>query len=194
MTKSADVNGDLLLLVNENHPIPKEFNPDLVTLENEYNATVDKHAAEALKQMLSACRAAGHRLVVCSSYRSAEKQAKLFENEVREQMASGYSRAEAEREAKKWLAPPGKSEHNTGLAVDIVDFEYQDLDEGQEKTETQKWLMQHCHEYGFILRYPANKKEITKIEYEPWHYRYVGRENAKKIYDSGLCLEEYPAK
>ena len=86
---------------------------------------------------------------------------------------------------------PGTSEHQAGLAVDIVSVDYQILDEGQEDTPLQQWLMEHCWEYGFILRYPPDKGEKTGIIYEPWHYRYVGREYAQAIRQSGLCLEEF---
>ena len=90
-----------------------------------------------------------------------------------------------------WVARSGTSEHQTGLAVDIVDMSYQILDKKQESTPVQKWLMVHCAEYGFILCYPTDKSALTGINYEPWHYRYVGAEAAKEIMESGLCLEEY---
>ena len=106
-------------------------------------------------------------------------------------IAQGYSPSDARIEAAKAVAIPGTSEHQLGLAVDIVDLRYQVLDAGQEDTATQQWLMQNSWKYGFILRYPNDKTAVTGIIYEPWHYRYVGRENAKAIYESGLCLEEY---
>ena len=93
--------------------------------------------------------------------------------------------------AAMWVARPGTSEHQTGLAVDIVDMSYQILDEQQESTPVQIWLMAHCAEYGFILRYPADKSALTGISYEPWHYRYVGTEAAKEIMENRSCLEEY---
>ena len=95
------------------------------------------------------------------------------------------------KEAGRWVAVPGTSEHETGMALDIVSYSYQLLNEQQENTAEQKWFMEHCWEYGFILRYPKDKTEVTGIGYEPWHYRYVGREHAAKLYESGLCLEEY---
>ncbi|MBP3292640.1 MAG: M15 family metallopeptidase, partial [Clostridia bacterium] len=103
----------------------------------------------------------------------------------------GYSQEEAEAEAGKWVAIPGTSEHQTGLAVDIVALSYQLLDRGQEDTAEQKWLMENSYKYGYILRYPTDKSDITGIYYEPWHYRYVGKDVAKELYESGLCLEEY---
>lgn len=98
---------------------------------------------------------------------------------------------DAKLEAGKIVAVPGTSEHQLGLAVDIVDKYNQVLDENQENTAVQKWLMENCWKYGFILRYPNDKSSITGIMYEPWHYRYVGDAAAKEIYQQGICLEEY---
>lgn len=129
--------------------------------------------------------------LICSSYRTNEKQQTLYNNKVSQYLEKGYSQTEAEAEAGKWVAVPGTSEHQTGLAVDIVDINYQLLDEKQEETEVQKWLMKNSYRYGFILRYPSDKSDITGIYYEPWHYRYVGKETAKEIYEQGICFEEY---
>ena len=109
-------------------------------------------------------------------------------------MAQGYSEEEARTETAKNIAIPGTSEHQLGLAVDIVDKNYQILDETQEDTAVQKWLMENSWRYGFILRYPTDKSDITGIVYEPWHYRYVGKEAAEAIYNEGICLEEYLEK
>lgn len=98
---------------------------------------------------------------------------------------------EAEETASYWVTNPRTSEHEIGLAVDIVSTNYQTLDEKQETTAVQKWLIEHCIDYGFILRYPTAKKDRTKINYEPWHYRYVGIENAKLMKEKDFCLEEY---
>ena len=102
-----------------------------------------------------------------------------------------WSRAAAEKEAAKEIAVPGTSEHQLGLAVDLMDEDYPYLNDHQANTGTQKWLMEHCHEYGFILRYPIGSTEITGIIYEPWHYRYVGVEIAQEIMNLGITLEEY---
>ena len=131
------------------------------------------------------------RPLVCSAYRSSETQTRLYNNKIARLRAAGYSKEAAIREAGRWVAVPGTSEHQTGLAVDLVASSYQVLDRKQEQTAEQKWLMEHCWEYGFILRYPSDKSAVTGIGYEPWHYRYVGRETSKAIQDSGLCLEEY---
>lgn len=106
-------------------------------------------------------------------------------------MAQGLSQTEAQKQAATEAAVPGTSEHQLGLAVDLVDASYQVLDEAQASTPAQQWLMAHCWEYGFILRYPAEKQDITGIIYEPWHYRYVGRDHAQAIRQSGQCLEEF---
>ena len=144
-----------------------------------------------MNQMMAHCWWAGNRPVVCSVYRTPEKQEQLFAKAVAKWMGFGLSRADAEREAAQETAVPGTSEHQAGLAVDIIDAGYPKLNEKQASMPTQKWLMEHCWEYGFILRYPEDKSEITGIIYEPWHYRYVGVETAKVIHEQGLCLEEY---
>ncbi|MDE7244184.1 MAG: M15 family metallopeptidase, partial [Oscillospiraceae bacterium] len=126
-----------------------------------------------------------------SSYRPREKQEELFRNKKERLLAQGYSEKDAETEAGKEVAVPGTSEHQLGLALDIVDVNHQLLDSSQENTAVQKWLMDHSWEYGFILRYPSGKSDITGIIYEPWHYRYVGKDAAKEIYEQGICLEEY---
>ena len=178
-----------LLLVNPWNKLPEDFAIELKKLSN--GLKVDARIYGDLTAMLSDCRKAGLRPVVCSAYRTAETQTRLYNNKIARLRAAGYSREAAIRQAGRWVAVPGTSEHQTGLAVDLVAASYQVLDKKQEQTKEQKWLMEHCWEYGFILRYPADKSAITGIGYEPWHYRYVGKETAKAIRDSGLCLEEY---
>ncbi|WP_300417228.1 M15 family metallopeptidase [uncultured Oscillibacter sp.] len=179
-----------LLLVNESHPLPEGFQvPEFTQLVNGHS--IDKRAYPALQRMMDACRADGLSPTICSSYRTWEKQEELFENKVQSCLSQAGSREEAEEQAAVWVARPGTSEHQAGLAVDIVDKSYQSLDSGQEETAVQRWLMEHCAEFGFILRYPNDKSGITGIGYEPWHYRYVGEEAAREIMSRGLCLEEY---
>ena len=120
-----------------------------------------------------------------------EYQRKLFENQIKKLTAQGLERKQAEAKARNVVAYPGTSEHSLGLAADIVSFDYQLLDEEQANTPELKWLTTHCSRYGFILRYPEGKTHLTGIIYEPWHFRYVGREAAKAIMESGQCLEEY---
>ncbi|WP_295580008.1 M15 family metallopeptidase [uncultured Oscillibacter sp.] len=191
--ETADDGADWeLLLVNGEHPLAEDFAvPELKQLKNGH--AIDSRAYPALQEMMDAARAAGCQPLICSSFRTWDKQASLFERKVRFYQNQGYGREEAERQAAVWVARPGTSEHQAGLAVDIVDVSYQLLDEGQEETPAQKWLMAHCAEYGFILRYPTEKSDLTGVGYEPWHYRYVGRDAAREITEQGLCLEEYLA-
>ena len=141
--------------------------------------------------MITDARKEGLLPIICSAYRTTEYQTNLFNKKVKEYRKNGYSQKNAEEQASLWVTIPGTSEHELGLAVDIVGKNYQILDEKQENTDVQKWLMEHCYEYGFILRYPTDKKDITKINYEPWHYRYVGVKDAMLIKEKGICLEEY---
>ena len=144
--------------------------------------------------MMDDARAEGLEPYICSSWRSYETQEQLFEQEFESYIEQGYSENAARIQAAQWVAVPGTSEHELGLALDIVSVENQRLEEAQEDTPTQQWLMEHCYEYGFILRYPKDKEDITGIGYEPWHYRYVGREDAAAIQNLGVCLEEYVAQ
>ncbi len=187
--ESADTDDWRLLLVNSQNPLPDDYSIQTTELRN--GLLVDERCYPDLQDMMDACREAGLEPVICSAYRTQKFQEELFQSQIEKQLALGYSRERAETEAGKNVAVPGTSEHQLGLAVDIVDMSYQLLDSSQEDTAVQKWLMEHSWEYGFILRYPDGKSEITGITYEPWHYRYVGRENAEQIYRAGVCLEEY---
>ena len=179
-----------LVLVNFDHPLPDGFAaPGLTRLRN--GQAVDSRAYPSLQAMMDGARAVGLQPLICSSFRSGDTQERLYEDEVRNWLARGYIQEEAEEQAAMWVARPGTSEHQLGLAVDIVDLSYQVLDEGQENTPVQQWLMAHCAEYGFILRYPTGKSALTGVSYEPWHYRSVGVEAAGEIMENGLCLEEY---
>ena len=187
-SKEAENNG-LLTLVNMSNKIPSDWTVDLVELRN--NQAIDRRAYEGLQSMMDDARAEGLDPLICSSYRSQEKQEQLYTNKRNYYLDQGYSNDEATALAAIWVAYPGTSEHQLGLTVDICSVSNQNLDDSQEDTATQQWLMANCYKYGFILRYPSDKSEITGISYEPWHYRYVGKENAKFIYDHNLCLEEY---
>ena len=185
----AQKDDPLLTLVNPWNTIPQDWKVDLVSVGNGHK--VDKTCYNDLVAMLDACTAAGFRPVVRSSYRTQATQKQLYENKVNQWKGYGYAEEEARKQAAAIVAPPGTSEHQLGWAVDLVDASYQVLNEKQATMPAQKWLMEHSWEYGFILRYPVNKSDVTGIIYEPWHYRYVGREHAKAIYESGLCLEEW---
>lgn len=181
-----------MVLVNPWNPLPEDHSIETVTLTN--GLQVDERCYPDLQAMMDACRADGLSPVICSAYRTRAVQEKLYQAEVKRWLAQGYSQSEAEAEAGKVVAVPGTSEHQLGLALDIVDLDHQLLDESQEDTQVQQWLMEHSWEYGFILRYPTGKSDITGIIYEPWHYRYVGREDAEQIHTLGICLEEYLAE
>lgn len=181
--------GAKIMVANPWNMIPSDYIPNIKDIEDGY--AIDKSCKEPLEEMLAACREADHGVAIVSGYRRNSTQITLYNRKVNYYLDQGLSPAEARKEAGKVVAMPGTSEHELGLAVDLVDNTYYGLDEAQENTDTQKWLMEHCWEYGFILRYPNNKSDKTGIIYEPWHYRYVGKEVAKELQKSGLCLEEY---
>ena len=182
-----------LLLVNAQNPLPEHYTAALRLKRLANGLQVDERIYDDLNAMLTDCWKAGLHPVVCSAYRPHATQVRLHNNKIARLRWAGYSYEAAVKEAGRWVAVPGTSEHETGMALDIVSYSYQLLDEKQENTVEQKWFMEHCWEYGFILRYPKDKTEVTGIGYEPWHYRYVGRETAARIKESGLCLEEYIA-
>ena len=188
-TGAVDKDSWNLLLVNPWNPLPEDYTFTLKELSNGH--AVDERCYPDLQAMMDACRADGLSPLICSSYRSQEKQGSLFQNKVERLISQGMSREDAKVEAGKTVAVPGTSEHQLGLAVDIVDINNQNLDSSQESTAVQQWLIAHSWEYGFILRYPNDKSELTGIIYEPWHYRYVGKDAAKEIHETGVCLEEY---
>ena len=187
-TRYFATSGKEVILVNPWNTVPADYAPDIVGYGN---WQVDASCLDALEQMIADCAEAGHTAVVVSAYRSHEYQAGLFQNRIQRFMDEGYDREEAERLAAMRVARPGTSEHELGLALDIVDVNYQNLNEKQETMPAQIWLMENSWRYGFILRYPNGTTDVTGIIYEPWHYRYVGKELAKELHDSGLCLEEY---
>ena len=166
-----------------------------VNIEGYENRPFDARAATALEEMLADAEAAGNKLYLVSGYRSVARQKALFERKVTSFVEEGLPREQAEKNAAQWVARPGTSEHNLGLAADIVSADWysnhSDLTADFEQTPQFAWLKAHCAEYGFILRYPQGKESITGVTYEPWHYRYVGREAAQIIMQRGITLEEY---
>ena len=181
--------GVKILLVNPWNPLPEDYEVNLVQLTDQDR--LETECAEALTRMLADCEQAGHKTMIVSAYRTREEQEYLFYRKVQSYVDAGWSWTLAETEAAKSVAPPDTSEHQLGLAVDIIDLNYGFLDEYQAQMPAQKWLMEHCHEYGFILRYPVGSTEITGIIFEPWHYRYVDVEIAQEIMNLGITLEEY---
>jgi D-alanyl-D-alanine carboxypeptidase len=180
-----------LTLVNAANPLPADHAPELAVVGDGY--LYDARAVDPLLAMLAGAREAGLSPMICSAYRSIDRQWELYEAKIAELVDYGYTQTDAEATAKTIIAYPGTSEHNLGLATDIVAEYYDTLDRTQADTPEAKWLTAHCAEYGFILRYPEDKTDITGIMYEPWHFRYVGVEAAKEIMSAGICLEEYLA-
>lgn len=178
-----------LKLVNFETPISGDFAPELSKIKSAYNPNslkIDSRIVEAVNIMCDAAKKDGVSLTVISAYRTNAKQNSLYNNKVDRLVAQGYEREEALAVAATAVAKPGTSEHQLGLAVDFNSVE-QDF----EHTKAGKWLRAHCVEYGFVIRYPSDKKELTGVIYEPWHFRFVGRKNAAKMQELGMCLEEY---
>lgn len=178
-----------LLLVNKQHPVPEGHTFELGTIAGSMKC--DARILPELFAMLQAARDDGVYLAVCSPYRDVERQQRLFERKIKTHMSNGYTYMEAYKKASQIVTVPGASEHQIGLALDIISNDYTVLNEGFEKTSAGKWLKKHCKEYGFILRYPRGKEYITGIDYEPWHFRYVGKEAATIIMDNEITLEEF---
>lgn len=172
------------ILVNRDNPLPYDWNIETVELSN--GELVDARIYPDLQKMFDDMRADGVYPEVVSGYRTSEKQQQLMDEKIQEYSVSGYSPDEAKQKAEEWVAIPGTSEHQLGIAVDINadgvnSFGYEVYD----------WLDQNAYKYGFIKRYPEDKTEITGIINEPWHYRYVGYNAALEMTERNLCLEEY---
>ena len=170
----------ILILVNKDNPVPAGYQTELTTLSN--GIMVDSRAYPDLQEMFDTMRAEGIYPVVVEGYRTYEYQQEVMQNRINGYIAEGYSEEDAKAEAEKWVAVPGTSEHELGLAIDIG---------GASPWDVYNWLAENAYKFGFILRYPEGRESVTGIDYEPWHYRFVGREAAEEIYKSGLCLEEY---
>ena len=194
----TDISGDWrLILVNPKHMLPEDFYVDTAEIgfADDDEMLIDERIADLLDEMLYDCREAGCSPVVRAGYRSQATQEYLYEEKIQEWIDDeGYSREEAEEVASTIVAYPGTSEHQLGLSADIADRDFPYLNASQADSPTQQWLMEHCQEYGFILRFPDGKSDLTGIIFEPWHYRYVGKEAAAEIMERGICLEEYLAE
>lgn len=187
-----------LVLVGPDHKLEKEIDESsqLVSLDNGY--LIDKRIEADYKAFANAASEAGFPLAMVSAYRSVSSQQEVFTQHVQEVMAQkGVTEEEATAETKQTMTEPGYSEHHTGLAVDVVDQDWYNnytstvLDASYGDQPGAKWIAEHAPEYGFIVRYPNGREDITKITYEPWHLRYVGKESAKYITEHDLTLEEY---
>ncbi|MBO5852497.1 MAG: M15 family metallopeptidase [Clostridia bacterium] len=184
-----------LRLVNPWNSIPEGFDPELALINKAYagfdNAQFDARAIDQLHAMCAAAKADGIKLIIISAYRTNDYQTMLFNNKVTRVMNANpsLSRTQAEKEAEKVVARPGTSEHQVGLAVD-----FNSVEDSFKTTDEYAWLVEHCTDYGFILRYSEEKQKTTGIIPEPWHYRYVGVDAAKKMKEENLCLEEFIKK
>ena len=178
-----------LLLINKQHPIPDGYEFTLGTIKG--NMKCDERIIDDLLQMLQGAKKDGVNLVICSPYRDMNRQEVLFNRKIELYMKKGMSYMEAYKTTAQAVTVPGASEHQIGLALDIICDSYAQLNSGFGDTEAGKWLAEHSCEYGFILRYPKGKEYITSIEYEPWHFRYVGKEAAMEITKKGITLEEF---
>ena len=183
----------LMVLVNHTSKMPDNYTFDTKECGSAtaVNKTLQTVACDAFLEMQKAAAADGVTVWMQSGYRSVKYQTSLYERKTKYYLDKGYDNATAKEKAAAVVNPPGYSEHNCGLAADLNSPEHTGLDEGFEKTAAFRWLCEHAGDYGFILRYPKDAEDKTEIIYEPWHWRYVGVENAAKINASGLCFEEY---
>lgn len=174
-----------LTLANSEHILPEDFSIELASIDE--TRKFDKRAIGELNQMIKAMQKEKiTKIWVQSAYRSVERQTELYNDSVEKYIKKGKSQEEAEKLTLQFINKPGGSDHNIGLGVD-----FNNVDKSFAKTEAFTWLQEHAQEYGFVLRYPEEKEEITKITYEPWHWRYVGQEHAKVMNEKNMCLEEY---
>ncbi len=178
-----------LILVNKQNPVPSDFDVKLANINGSMYA--DERIISDIYEMIDAASEDGVDLMICSAYRSYDRQRTLFNNKINKLMNEGMTYLEAYKVGSMNVTVPGTSEHHLGLALDILTGSYTTMDDGFGETEAGKWLAANAQDYGFILRYPKGKEEITGIVYEPWHFRYVGRRYAKEITSLGVCLEEY---
>lgn len=183
----------LMVLVNHTSKMPDDYTFDTKECGSAtaVNKTLQTVACDAFLEMQKAAAADGVTVWMQSGYRSVKYQTSLYERKTKYYLDKGCDNATAREKAAAVVNPPGYSEHNCGLAADLNSPEHTGLDEGFEKTAAFRWLCEHAGDYGFILRYPKDAEDKTEIIYEPWHWRYVGVENAAKINASGLCFEEY---
>lgn len=183
-------NPALLVIANKDHGLSRDYDPDL-----RYICSGRLQAASAvyddLVEMLAAGQDAGYEFWIASGYRSSERQQELIDEDVRSRMRDGMSYEEAMERVLREKLPAGHSEHETGLSFDILCSGNMEMDGTQADEPGNRWLVEHCSEFGFILRYPADKEDVTGITYEPWHFRYVGRDAAGFMEEKGLTLEEF---
>lgn len=181
-----------LILVNKQHPIPEDYDPKLGTVSTPRGKMrCDRRMIPDLNKMFEAASEEGITLLICSPYRPSNRQDYLFNKKVKNYIKKGSSYMDAYYQTAQAVTIPGASEHEMGLALDIISNKYSGLNEGFGESDAGLWLAEHCVDYGFIIRYPLGKENITGIEYEPWHIRYVGTKAAKVMKEENLCLEEF---
>lgn len=178
-----------LLLVNKEHPIPADYTFTLGVIKGAMKC--DERILTPLTDMFAAAADDGINLIVCSPYRDLSRQEYLFDRKMKSYINSGYSYIDAYKESSAVVTVPGASEHQIGISLDIICDTYSQLNEGFGETDAGRWLVNNSFKYGFILRYPKDKEDITGIIYEPWHFRYVGVEAATVIHDNNITLEEF---
>jgi D-alanyl-D-alanine carboxypeptidase len=180
----------LLVLVNKDNELSENFDPNLQSI-CDGRLKASGYLYEDLSAMLSDAKEAGYEYWIASAYRSRQRQQELVDEDVSALMQKGYTYEDALTETYRETMPAGHSEHETGLALDILCSGNSNMDTTQADEPGNLWLLTHCSEYGFILRYPADKEDVTGISYEPWHFRYVGKEAAQYIMDNGITLEDF---
>jgi|GEM_PF-89343 len=179
-----------LILVNKQHPVPDGYEFPTAEIAG-CGKLCDARILDSLLKMFSDAAADGVNLIVCSPYRSNNRQEMLFARKVNYYIEQGYDYMNAYSLASQAVTIPGYSEHELGLALDIICGDYTELDEGFGDTDAGIWLANNSYKYGFVVRYLKGKEDVTGIEYEPWHFRYVGEKAAQVMYDEGICLEEF---
>lgn len=193
LPESAELEDWNLVLVNPWEALPEDFEPQLVQTDNDQQ--IDQRIEAAWNNWKEAALDAGHRLFLASGHRTVERQKNNFDNQLQAYLNEGLPEEEARERTMEYLTEPGHSEHHTGLALDIVDEEWiiagNGLEPEYDTQESQQWLVDTMADFGFVLRYPEGKEEVTGIQYESWHFRYVGEENAQFMVEHQLTLEEY---
>ena len=179
-----------LILTNAEYPVPEDYEVELEAIPGT-EQSVDKRIYEPLMTMIGDMKDQGLSPIVCSGYRTLDKQEKLFNRKVLSFVKAGHTKEESYNLARQTISIPGSGEHCLGLAVDFYTRRYHKLERAFEDTPESKWLVEHAQDYGFVMRYGENKTDITGIQYEPWHYRYVGVEAANYMKDNELSLEEF---
>lgn len=186
----VDLDSWELRLVRQDNPLPSDYAPELTEIEQ--GQYFDSRAVRHLSALIKAARDAGYTVYICSGYRSYETQSWIYWNHVDDYIKQGMTQEEAEAATRIAVNYPGGSEHQLGLAADLLEYQTQDMEPYIGGSGLMLWLEEHCADYGFIIRYPEDKTDITGVEYEPWHLRFVGV-CAQYIMENDLCLEEFLA-